>query len=117
MNKLVNLLILIPIAIVLIVLSVTNRQVVTFGLDPFNIENPVLSLSLPFFMFLFMAMILGIVIGSTVTWLRQRHNRRELREKRLEINKMRQEKEQMQAATGENKKPEFAPGLPVVAAE
>ena len=39
----------IPVAIVLIVLSVTNRHMVTLRLDPFNAENPALAVTLPFF--------------------------------------------------------------------
>ena len=54
-RKIVNIVVLVPIAIVLIVLSVANRQPVRMALNPFRPEDSVLSLTAPFFVFLFLA--------------------------------------------------------------
>ena len=78
-RKLINLIILIPIAIVLIVLSVANRNVVTLALNPFEPGDPVLSASAPFFVFLFLALMIGMVVGSLATWFRQGRYRKKAR--------------------------------------
>ena len=79
MKKIVNIVVLVPIAIVLIVLSVANRQTVTLALNPFNPADSVLSASAPFFLFLFLAVILGMVIGSMATWFSQGKYRKRAR--------------------------------------
>lgn len=79
MRKLISLVILLPLALVILVVSVANRHVVTLALNPFDPADPVLALSLPFFVFLFLAVMVGVVIGSVVTWFRQGHYRKAAR--------------------------------------
>jgi uncharacterized integral membrane protein len=67
------------VAIVLIALAVANRAFVPFTLDPFNPGNPALTLSLPLFVYLFLALLLGVVIGGAATWMRQGRYRRQAR--------------------------------------
>ena len=57
-KRIISLLILVPIAIVLIVLSVANRQSVTLALNPFDRSDQVMSVTLPFFVYLFGAIII-----------------------------------------------------------
>ncbi|SIQ71019.1 hypothetical protein SAMN05880582_10395 [Rhizobium sp. RU20A] len=78
-RKTVNIIVLVPIAIVLIVLSVANRQAVTLALNPFEPTDPVLSATAPFFVFLFAALILGMIIGSMATWVSQGKHRKRAR--------------------------------------
>ena len=78
-RKLINILILVPVAVVLIVLSVANREWVRFALNPFNPDDKVLSVSAPFFIFLFVALIVGMLIGSFATWLNQGRYRKRAR--------------------------------------
>lgn len=78
-RKLINIVILLPIAIVLIVLSVANRETVTLALNPFDPSDSLLSLSAPFFVFLFAALMLGMIIGSAATWFRQGKYRKKAR--------------------------------------
>jgi len=113
MRKLINLVILVPIAVVLIVLSVANRQTVTLSLDPFNMETPVLSLSLPFFVFLFGAVLAGMVLGSIATWFKQSRYRQGYRDERDRAEKARRETEELRK-TIETKPEEIAPGLPAI---
>lgn len=49
------------------------------ALNPFRPEDHVLGLSAPFFVFLFLALILGLVIGASVTWATQGQHRRRAR--------------------------------------
>ena len=79
LNRLVTVLILIPLAIVLVALAVANRAPVAFTIDPFNPGNPGLTASLPLFVLLFAALALGLVIGGIVTWLRQGRYRKAAR--------------------------------------
>lgn len=76
-RKLANLLILLPVGILLVVLSVANRQAVSLALNPFRPEDQQLAVQAPFFVFLFATLMLGMIIGSFATWFSQgRHRRR-----------------------------------------
>ncbi|AOF89354.1 LapA family protein [Sinorhizobium sp. RAC02] len=78
-KRVVNILVLIPIAIVLIVLSVANRQSVTLALNPFRPEDSMLSVTAPFFVYLFLAVIFGLVLGALITWFTQGKYRKRAR--------------------------------------
>lgn len=69
-----------PIAVVLIALSVANRKVVTFSLDPVSTDDPLLSFDMPLFMLLFGAMLAGLLIGGVAAWLNQGKWRRAARD-------------------------------------
>ena len=89
--RFVKLIILVPVAIVLILLSVANRHSVTLALNPFRPDDQVLSLSLPLFVLVFIALISGVVIGSAVTWFAQGRYRKQAREEAHEARKWREE--------------------------
>lgn len=93
MKKLVNIVVLVPIGIVLIVLSVANRQTVTLALNPFNPADSVLSASAPFFVFLFLAVIFGMIVGSLATWFSQGKYRKRARNEASEAVKWHAEAE------------------------
>lgn len=78
-KKIVNLLVLLPLAIILIVLCVANRQNVTLALNPFQPADSVLSFSAPFFVFIFLAVLFGIFLGSAATWISQGKHRKRAR--------------------------------------
>lgn len=78
-RKIINFVILLPLAVVLILLSVANRNSVTLALNPFRPEDSVLSLQAPFFVFLFLALMTGILLGSAATWLAQGKYRKQAR--------------------------------------
>ena len=79
LRKAVNLLVFLPLAVILVVLSVANRQTVTMALNPFRPDDSVLALQAPFFVFLFVALIVGMLLGSAATWLAQGKYRRRAR--------------------------------------
>ena len=89
--RFIKLVVLIPVAVVLIVLSVANRHFVTVALNPFRPEDQVLSLSLPLFVLVFLALIVGVFIGSLVTWFAQGRYRKQAREEAHEARKWREE--------------------------
>jgi len=78
-KKITNLLILLPLGIILIIFCVANRQIVTLAFNPFRPEDQVLSLSAPFFVFIFIALITGMFAGSAVTWFSQGKHRKRAR--------------------------------------
>lgn len=90
LNRLTLLIVLVPLAIVLIALAVANRASVAFTLDPFNPGNPSLTLQLPLFVMLFLALALGMVIGSFATWLRQGRYRKLAKQRGIEADGLRQ---------------------------
>ncbi len=113
MRKMVNLFFLAPLAILLILLSVANRHWVTFSVDPTNIENPAIAIELPFFVFIFTAVICGIIIGSCITWVKQGKHRKALREQTFEAKKLEREAN-MQKKAQPAEATEIAPGLPMI---
>jgi hypothetical protein len=86
------------VAIVLIALAVANRALVPFTLDPFNPGNPGLTLSLPLFAYLFIALLLGVLVGSAATWLRQGRYRRLARRHAQEARSLRDDAAASRAA-------------------
>ena len=95
MRRFLVVFLLIPIAIVVVVLSVANRGEVTFSLDPFGAAAPGLSLTAPLFVFLFAALAAGIVLGGIATWIRQSRWRMLARIERAEAQRARQEIERL----------------------
>jgi uncharacterized integral membrane protein len=89
-NRILLVVIFIPLAVVLIALAVANRELVAFTLDPFNPGNPALTLRLPMFVFLFLALIIGLLVGSVATWLKQGRYRRLARQRGDEVRSLRE---------------------------
>ena len=88
-NRIVLVVILVPVAVVLIALAVANRGLASFTVDPFHPGNPALTVQMPLFVYLFAALALGMVIGALITWLRQGRHRAEARRRGREVEKLR----------------------------
>ncbi|KGF68207.1 membrane protein [Hoeflea sp. BAL378] len=106
-KRIIALAILIPLGVILIMLSVANRTAVTLALNPFDPSDAVLSVTLPFFVFLFAALILGMIIGSVATWLNQGKHRKQVRVKTSEAVKW-----QTEADRQKTKAQQIAAALP-----
>ena len=89
-NRILLIVVFVPLAVVLIALAVANRGAVPFTLDPFNPGNPALTLTLPLFIYLFLALALGMLVGSFATWFRQGRYRKLARQRGLEAENLRQ---------------------------
>lgn len=100
-----TLIILVPVAIVLIALSVANRAGVTFTIDPFNPGNPALTYTAPLFVWLFLALIVGLLLGSFATWYKQGKHRKQAKQNRTEAEKLRQQAEALQKAAKQSASP------------
>jgi uncharacterized integral membrane protein len=91
MRRFLTLFVLIPIAIVVVALSVANRAPVTFSLDPIGSIAPGWSASGPLYVFLFAAVVVGILIGGVATWVRQGRWRHSARAERAANERLRGE--------------------------
>ena len=89
-NRFMLVVVLVPLAVILIALAVANRGPVAFTLDPFHPGNPALTLTLPLFIVLFLAIALGMVVGSMATWVKQGHYRKLARQRGIEAENLRQ---------------------------
>lgn len=84
LKRITLLLISFPVALLLITLAIANRHDVRLVLDPFRPEAPVLSLELPFFYYLFGALLIGVIAGGAAVWLNQSHWRQAARHRTQE---------------------------------
>ena len=89
LNRLVLIVVFVPLAIVLIALAVANRELVALTFDPFHPGNPALTLKLPLFVFLFLALLVGVLIGGAATWFRQGRFRKLARQRAQEVRSLR----------------------------
>lgn len=78
-KRIVNWLVLLPIAIIAVVIAVANRTPVTVSLDPFGRELSPLSFTAPLFAVVLLAMMLGVVIGGCAVWWKQGRYRKRAR--------------------------------------
>ena len=90
-NRFLTIVVLVPLAVILIALAVANRGAVPFTIDPFNPGNPALTITWPLFAYLFIAFVLGLLVGGVATWLKQRRYRKEARRHAEEARKLREE--------------------------
>jgi len=84
LRRVLWLVVALPAAAILVTLAVANRHAVRLVLDPFRPEAPVLSLELPFYAYLFIVLVTGVVLGGIATWSTQSKWRRTARSRALE---------------------------------
>jgi uncharacterized integral membrane protein len=90
-RKIVAFITLVPLAIIVIAFAVANRQSVSVSLDPFNPEQPAYSKTVWLFVPIFVALVLGVVIGGFASWLRHGRWRRLARRAEREAEALRAE--------------------------
>lgn len=90
-RKLVFWLVLVPLAIVIVMFAIANREKVTVSFDPFAPMEPAASVSMPLFVLIFVLVILGVILGGIATWLRQAPHRRAARSHHTDVAALRRE--------------------------
>ena len=118
MRSFIKGIILLPIAVIVVLLAVANREPVRLSFDPFSASAPELSVTVPLFAILFAAVAVGVVIGGIGAWLSQADNRRVRRQSTRELNRLRSETERMRsypAAPRQGAAGVGTPGLPALA--
>jgi len=78
-RKVLSLVVFLPLGVLLVVLAVANRAPVTLALNPFNPADQALCVSAPFFVFLIIAVMAGVLLGGIVTWFSQGKHRKTAR--------------------------------------
>ena len=82
MAAILRLLVLAPIAVLVVLLAVANRAPVVLSLDPMG--GNVWSVTIPLFVAVLGALMVGILIGGVACWLGQGRYRRAARDKARE---------------------------------
>ncbi|MCX7312355.1 MAG: lipopolysaccharide assembly protein LapA domain-containing protein [Alphaproteobacteria bacterium] len=71
MRKFLAIAVLVPLAIVIVMFAVANREIITVSFDPFDSAQPAFALKLPLFVLIFVLVGLGVLVGGIPAWLRQ----------------------------------------------
>ncbi len=108
-RKLVTYFVLVPLAIVILMFAVANREIVTVSFDPFSTTQPAMSFTMPLFILIFVLVILGVIIGGFAAWLRQSRYRRHVRLLEAEVRVLRGENEALLARRSETASPPLTP--------
>ncbi|MCZ8182807.1 MAG: LapA family protein [Beijerinckiaceae bacterium] len=101
MLRLLKFLLLLPVAILLVLFGVANRQIVSLVIDPLSPPAEALRVSVPLFLFFFGTLAVGAVIGSMVTWLAQGRHRKAERQFRRERDRLQDECTRLKAQSGQ----------------
>ncbi len=95
LKRIIWLIVAFPAAVFLVTLAIANRHSVRLVLDPFHPETPVLSLVLPFYAYLFGALLIGVLLGGLSTWLGQGRWRRTARTRQVEARRWQAEADRL----------------------
>ncbi|ACK49126.1 conserved hypothetical protein [Methylocella silvestris BL2] len=93
MARFLKWLILLPVIFVALALALANRHAVTLYLDPFpngGVNGP--QLSAPFYLVLFLTLMVGVALGGVATWMGQGAQRRAGRRARAELRRVNAER-------------------------
>ncbi|MCZ8375406.1 MAG: LapA family protein [Beijerinckiaceae bacterium] len=101
MLRLLKFLLLLPVAILLVLFGVANRQIVSLVIDPLSPPAEALRVSVPLFLFFFGTLAVGAVIGSMVTWFAQGRHRKAERQFRRECDRLQDECTRLKAQSGQ----------------
>jgi uncharacterized integral membrane protein len=72
--------VLVPLAVLILLFALANRQWISVSLDPFSAQDPAVAVSLPAFFVVLLALMAGVLIGGAATWLSQAKWRRAARQ-------------------------------------
>ncbi|MBO6756546.1 MAG: LapA family protein [Roseibium sp.] len=96
MTRFVKNIILLAVAVFLVPLSVANRHTVSLSLNPFDPQDPRLTIAdIPLFWVIFASLAVGIVLGGIGAWAKQGKWRKEARTKRREADRWHREADQL----------------------
>ncbi|AQT46250.1 MULTISPECIES: lipopolysaccharide assembly protein LapA domain-containing protein [Bartonella] len=85
LKQIVSLIILIPVGIILIAFIIANRTSVALSLNPFDTTDSNLVYHAPLFVWLFLALAIGIIIGGITVWFSQHRFRKALKDTQTEL--------------------------------
>jgi uncharacterized integral membrane protein len=115
MRKFLAAVILIPLAILLVMFAVANREYVAISLDPFSVNAPALTVHVRLFLLLLIALIVGVLTGGIAAWLVQAKWRRAARRLDRELRAARAEAEDARRRLAAAQAPPPEPAIPTIA--
>lgn len=89
MGKFLKTLVIVPLALILLAFAVANRQLVMVSFNPFDTSDIALALTLPLFIVIIAAAVLGVIAGGIAVWFGQRRWRRAARRHEAEAQEAR----------------------------
>ena len=115
-RKILTAIIVVPLAAVIVVFAVANRQSVTVSFDPFSSAAPAYAATLPLFIIIFAVLILGVIVGGIAAWIGQHKWRRSARRLEGEVRALHDEMGSIRRRFGTTEKPAPppAPGTLVI---
>jgi uncharacterized membrane protein YciS (DUF1049 family) len=115
MRKFIAAIILIPLAILMVMFAVANRDYIAISLDPFSANAPALTLHVRLFLLLLIVLIIGVLVGGIAAWLVQSKWRRAARRLERDLRTVRAEAEdaRRRLAAAQAAPPE--PAIPTIA--
>jgi uncharacterized integral membrane protein len=90
-RKVITAIVLVPLAVVIILFAVANRQMVTVSFDPFSSSTPAYAASVPLFLLIFVVLIIGVIVGGVTAWARQSPWRRTARKLDADVRELHEE--------------------------
>ena len=97
MKTLLKWIVITPVALLLALFALLNRQSVPVVLDPFGNDIPGLRFEAPLFFVMLVCGAIGVVAGSFVTWIGQSKHRRSARAAIAEAARLTAENERLRA--------------------
>src|SRR5262245_27411223 len=91
MRKFVTAFVLVPLAVIIVMFAVANREIISVSFDPFDSVKPALALKLPLFLLIFALVGLGVLIGCIAAWLKQHRWRVRARRAEADVRRLRTE--------------------------
>jgi uncharacterized integral membrane protein len=114
MRAIFRFLVLAPFALLLLGFSLANRNSVTVSIDPFNLTDITLpTFVVPLYLLVVGAIMVGVVIGGSSTWLRQGRHRKAAREASRKSAALKAENEALRSQVSSSIVPAASSGLPV----
>ena len=104
-RKFVSAIILAPLAILIVLVAVANREPVTISFDPFNAVTPAYSMHVPLFIIALVLLLTGVLVGGIAAWLRQSRARRTARRLEAEVRQLRAELDSLGRRPGRSNLP------------
>jgi len=91
MRKIVNTVVIVPLALVLLVFALANRRFVMVSFNPFDPNDASMALTLPLFIVIIASAMLGVLVGGLAVWFGQRRHRKAARRLEAEAAQARSE--------------------------
>lgn len=87
--------VVLPAGALCVTLALANRHSAVLVLDPFNRADPSLAIELPFYVFLFATLFIGLILGAIASWFGQGQWRALARERTREAYRWKNEAERL----------------------